>query len=69
MKTKTFNGKDERDLDQKIWAWRSANPKAVINKTYPVEALPVAVRKPEGKYTPILPGDLVSRKIDYEDSN
>jgi hypothetical protein len=66
MASKTFTGKDQKDLDQQEWAWRSQSPN-VVTKTYPDELLPVLARKPGGKFAPISNVDRVSRKIDYED--
>ena len=65
MKSKTFEGKDKFGLDQQEWAWKSANPKAIIEKTYPDEDLPVSVTKPTGTQKSPAP-NLVRRRIDYE---
>ncbi len=68
MKSKTFEGKDKFDLDQQVVAWRSANPKAVIKKTYPDENLPVHATKPTSMFAKKDPApNLIRRRIDYED--
>jgi hypothetical protein len=68
MPTKTFEGIDRPDLDKQIWDWKSANPKVKESKRYPVEMLPLNMTKitPGAK---IISQNLVSIRIDYEDSN
>ena len=41
MPTKTFEGKDQTDLDKQIWDWKSLNPKVKELKRHPVERLPL----------------------------
>jgi hypothetical protein len=41
MKTTTFRGKDEVDIERQLWDWRTANPKAVISTKHPIERLPL----------------------------
>lgn len=65
MKSKTFEGKDEFDLDQQVFAWRLANPKALTEKTHPDEDLPVGVARRAGTQKNSAP-NLVRRRIDYE---
>ncbi len=66
MKLRTFEGKDEQDLEQQLWEWRSANPGVVVKHTHPIEGLPLELqeRKPGSK---IEPKNLVSMRVDYED--
>jgi hypothetical protein len=66
MKTQIFEGKDTIDLQQQLWAWRSANPTAVMRKEHPVEQLPLEMRctLPHAKLTAQY---RVSIRVDYED--
>jgi hypothetical protein len=46
MKTITFRGKDEVDIEWQFWDWRTANPKAVILTKHPIERPPLEMRLP-----------------------
>lgn len=37
MKSKTFIGKDEADIERKLKAWISSHPSVIVKKRYPVE--------------------------------
>jgi hypothetical protein len=66
MKTLTITGKDEFDVEQKLWNWRSANPRAVVTTKHAVERLELRMQYPK-KYEKILAPDTVSMRIDYDD--
>jgi hypothetical protein len=68
MKTKTFTGKDERDLNKQKWEWHSTYPNAVVKKIYPIETLSPDLTRPAGRFAKIGPAQaLVSMRIDYEE--
>jgi hypothetical protein len=67
MKTQIFQGKDTIDLQQQLWAWRSANPTVVVRKEHPSERLPLQMQRPAGRFTKMMAPNLVSMRIDYED--
>ena len=69
MKTETFKGKDKQDLDKKIWDWKLTHGRFVVKKTHPMENLPINLNRPKGKGAKMVPADLVSIRLDYEDSN
>ena len=70
MDKKTFSGKDQYDLDQQIWNWRSANPHIKVVKTHPVENIELRMTSPTPNFGLIKPPqDTVSVTIDYEKSN
>jgi hypothetical protein len=52
MKSRTFDGKDDRDLEEQLWQWRSTNPNVVVKYKHPIERLPLEFRerKPGAKY-------------------
>jgi len=35
MESKSFSGKNQYDVDQQIWNWRSAHPHIKVVKTHP----------------------------------
>jgi hypothetical protein len=41
----------------------------VVKKTHPMENLPINLNRPKGKGAKMVPADLVSIRLDYEDSN
>ena len=65
MKTHTFIGKDEFDLEQLLWNWRSTNPRVVVTTKHPVERLERRMQSPK-KYEKLLAADTVSMPIDYD---
>ena len=70
MKTETFRGKDKQDLDKKIWDWMLTHENFVVEKTHPMEKnVPIDLNRPKGKGVKMVPADLVSIRLDYEDSN
>ena len=69
MKTETFKGKNKQDLDKKIWDWKLTHGSFVVKKTHPMENLPINLNRPKGKGAKMVPADLVSICLDYEDSN
>jgi len=69
MKTETFKGKDKQDLDKQIWDWKLTNGRVVVKTTHPMESLPIDLKRTKGKGAKIIPADLVSIRLDYEDSN
>lgn len=66
MLSKRLIGKDQYDLDQQIWVWRSNNPNLRITRIHPTEDLdviasaPLPLRKIDAK-------DRVAVVIDYEE--
>jgi hypothetical protein len=66
MKSRTFDGKDDRDLEEQLWQWRSTNPNVVVKYKHPIERLPLEFRerKPGSK---VSAANLVSMRVDYED--
>jgi hypothetical protein len=46
MKSHTFKGKNEDDLEKQLWDWRTANPKAIVKQKHPIERLPLNLAKP-----------------------
>jgi hypothetical protein len=70
MESKTFTGKDQYDVDQQMWNWRSSNPNIKVVKAHPAEDLELRMRAPAPNHRPIAsPQDRVSVKVDYETSN
>jgi hypothetical protein len=68
MKTITFRGKDEVDIERQLWDWRMANPKAVISTKHPIERLPLGMSSPTmGAKRQAL--DTVLMRIDYTDTD
>ena len=68
MLTKTFEGKDDADLDKQIWDWKSANPKIKELKRHMVETLPLSMT------TTVIGAPLKSHnrmliRIDYESTS
>jgi hypothetical protein len=68
VKTKTFTGKDERDLAIQIQDWKSFNPHIVVKKQHPIEKLDLTV-PPVQKYAPLTRRDTVSVRVEYEESS
>jgi hypothetical protein len=66
MKSMTFRGKDETDIERQLWDWRSANPKAVVTTKHPIEHL-IPEMKPVSRFAKLQAVDLVSMRIDYND--
>jgi hypothetical protein len=66
MKTTTFKGKDEPDLEKQLWDWRQANPKAVNITRHPIERLPLEM-KAVVMGVKMQATDLVYIRIDYTD--
>jgi hypothetical protein len=66
MTTMQLKGKDPRDLNTKLWDWRSAHPTTVATKVHPDEALPLEMQSPRPGEKLSAP-DCVSRRIEYED--
>ena len=70
MKTETFRGKDKQDLDKKIWDWMLTHGNFVVEKTHPMEKnVPIDLNRPKGKGVKMVPADLVSIRLDYQDLN
>jgi len=70
MKTETFREKDKQDLDKIIWDWMLTHGNFVVEKTHPMEKnVPIDLNRPKGKGVKMVPADLVSIRLDYEDSN
>jgi hypothetical protein len=69
MPSKTFEGKDNADLEKHIWDWKLANPKIKESKRYPIERLSLNMTKPATPNAKIVSSNLVSIHIDYEESN
>ena len=67
MKTETFKGRDKQDLDKKIWDWKLIHGGFRVKKTHPMENLPIDLNRPKGKGAKMVPADLVSICLDYED--
>ncbi len=67
MKTITFRGKDEVDIERQLWDWRTADPKAVVLTKHPIERLPLEMR-PTTMGAKMQALDLVLMRIDYTDS-
>jgi hypothetical protein len=67
MKTITFRGKDEVDIERQFWDWRAANPKAVIVTKHPIEQLPLEMSSPTVGAKTQAP-DLVLMRVDYTDT-
>jgi hypothetical protein len=66
MKSKTFMGKNETDLEKQLWDWRQSNPKAIVTSKHPIERLSPEA-KPVDKYAKLQGADSVSMRIDYND--
>ena len=66
MKTTTFTGKDERDLESQIWRWRS-NPSIIVKKRHPVEQFDPNIASVTGKYAPLTARDTMSVRVEYEE--
>ena len=69
MPSKTFEGKDKYDLDKQIWDWKSANPKVKELKRESIKSLPLTVTAPTMPYAKKESPNIVSIRIDYDDSN
>jgi hypothetical protein len=59
------SGAYKQDLDKKIWDWKLTHGGFVVKKTHPMESLPIDLNRP----VKMVPEDLVSIRLDYEDSN
>ena len=68
MKTETFKGKNKQDLDKKIWDWKLIHGRFVVKTTHPMENLPIDLKRITGKGAKIIPADLISIRLDYEES-
>jgi hypothetical protein len=68
MPSKTFEGKDETDLEKQIWDWKSVNPRIKLAKRNSTERLPLKMNKIT-RSVKINSPNLVSIRIDYEESN
>jgi hypothetical protein len=66
MKTTTFRGKDEVDIERQLWDWRTANRQAVIFTKHPIERLPLEMR-PTTIGAKMQAPDLVLMRIDHTD--
>jgi hypothetical protein len=69
MPSKTFEGKDDAGLEKQIWDWKLTNPKIKESKRYPIEILPLNMTKPTTPNAKLVSSNLVSIRIDYEESN
>ena len=68
MKSETFKGKDQFDLNKQIWDWKTGHPKAVIKKTHSVEKSRVDATPVKRTGVKKIPApNLVSVRVDYED--
>jgi hypothetical protein len=68
MKTISFRGKDEVDIERQLWDWRTTNSKAVISIKHPIERLPLVMR-PTTMGAKMQALDLVLMRIDYTDTD
>jgi hypothetical protein len=62
--TQDFTGNGEFDLEQQLWAWRSANPQAVAVARQPIEHLELVMKAPVPGATLVAP-DTVRLRIEY----
>jgi hypothetical protein len=66
MKSKTFGGTDERDIENQILKWRANNPHVAVKKIHPFKrGDPVGT--PSFRFIKRTARDLVTRTIDYHD--
>jgi hypothetical protein len=66
VKSKTFAGKDERDVENQILKWRANNPHVAVRKIHPVKrADPVG--NPTSRFLKATARVRVTRTIDYQD--
>lgn len=68
MNTKTFTGKDQADIDRRIWEWQTAVPGILIATRHPLKWLARDLQTDLRKYK-IKATDLAIQRIDYENSN
>jgi hypothetical protein len=66
VKTMTLTAKDQRHVQQQIWALRETNPKFVLLKQYPAETLPLGMKAVKVGQKLEAP-DRISVRIDYQD--
>ena len=59
----------KQDLDKKIWDWKLIHGRFRVKKTHPMENLPTGLNRSKGKGAKMVPANLVSIRLDYEDSN
>jgi hypothetical protein len=62
-----FKGKDQYDLDQQVWNWRSANPQLKVTKIHPTEQLPLQAYNPY-PVRKIAARDTVSVLVEYNEA-
>jgi hypothetical protein len=66
VKSKTFAGKDERDIGDQILKWRANNPHVAVRKIHPVKrADPVG--NPSSRFLKATARIMATRTIDYQD--
>ena len=68
MKTTTFTGKDERDLEIQIWQWRS-NPSIIVKKRHPMVKFDPNMAPVSGNYAPLTARDTMSVRVEYEEKS
>ena len=66
MKSHTFAGKDEWDVQNQLLKWRANNPHAVIRKIHPIKRADL-VGNPSSRFLRATARCLVTRMIDYQD--
>jgi hypothetical protein len=65
VKTKTFTGTDQADIDNRIGEWQAAVPGMVIVTRHPLERLPPDLQ-PVNLGAKVEAVDLVIQRIDYK---
>ncbi len=69
MKTVTFNGKCESEIEKQIWDWKSTHPNAVfMNPPVEVCMLTSKKEKPAGAEKTVT-SDLISVCFEYKNRN
>ncbi len=66
MKSKTFAGQDEREIENQILKWRATNPHVAIKKIHAFKRID-AVGKPSFRFLKSTGREAMSRTIDYQD--
>lgn len=66
MKSKTFAGHDEREIENEILKWRATNPHVAVRKIHPFKRIDT-VGTPSSRSIKRTARGAMTRTIDYQD--
>jgi hypothetical protein len=66
MKSKTFAGQDEREIENEILKWRATNPHVAVKKIHAFKRVD-AICTPSFRFIRRIPRAAMTRTIDYQD--